>query len=366
MIDFKNFTIKLIGLIAIILTVIFGMSMTIYFWPFAVAYLVAIIIEPMVKKLYNKYRVPKRLSIVILMTIIYLIIVGIFLLILMKMFKETYSLINILPDIFSKSKEFLTTNIQKVKEIYSGLPDVVSNKIHGIGIGVISNISDILLKFLNSLFDFVLFIPNLIIYLVVMIIATYFLAVDKNSMYEVLEKTLPKKWLDNFVNIIRKSMSSLLKYFKSQLILACISFVELVIAFLIIRQPYPFTISLILAIFDLLPVVGVGTGVIPWIIYCGMTGNISKAISLTVIMFIIMIIRQLTEPKIVSSSIGIKPLLTLFSMYVGFKVFGVMGMIIGPIITIILKDVLTITLETGYIKSMFKEKKEKSIRYFKV
>ena len=92
MIDFKNFTIKLIGLIAIILTVIFSMSMTIYFWPFAVAYLVAIIIEPMVKKLYNKYRVPKRLSIVILMTIIYLIIVGIFLLILMKMFKETYSL----------------------------------------------------------------------------------------------------------------------------------------------------------------------------------------------------------------------------------------------------------------------------------
>ncbi len=365
MIDIKNFLLKFIGLIAIIFTVMCFIGLSVYFWPFTLAAIIAFSIKPVIEYINKKIKVPRKISAFIVVALVYVIIGFILFLMCTKIIKESIVLIDLIPSMYEKAETLFRTTFSKFKEMNNVLPDVVSTKIYDIGMEVLATLSHVIINVLNSIFDFILFLPTLVIYAVVTILATYFFAIDKNMIYNFLNETLPKKWVENFVNIVKKSISSLFNYLKAELILVGISFIELVISFLIIKEPYPFTISIVLAILDLLPVVGIGTVMVPWIIYSGIIGNMEHAIALTIIYGLVLVIRQLIEPKIISNSIGIKPIITLITMYIGFKTFGVIGMILGPIITIILKDVLTLVLETGYLKSMFKEKKIKKIRYYK-
>ena len=91
---------------------------------------------------------------------------------------------------------------------------------------------------------------------------------------------------------------------------------------------------------------------VPWAIISALNGELSLGIALIVIFAIILIVRQLVEPKVVSGQIGIHPIFTLIAMYTGFKTIGVLGLFIGPIILIILKNIFSVSIENGIIKSL--------------
>ena len=92
---------------------------------------------------------------------------------------------------------------------------------------------------------------------------------------------------------------------------------------------------------------------IPWAIISAVNGDIKLGIAIIVIYAIILIVRQLVEPRIVSSKIGIHPIFTLIAMYTGFKIIGVLGLFIGPIVLIILKNIFSVSIENRIIKSIF-------------
>lgn len=92
---------------------------------------------------------------------------------------------------------------------------------------------------------------------------------------------------------------------------------------------------------------------LPWAILSAIDGNIVLAITIFALYVIILIIRQLTEPKIVSSKIGIHPIFTLIAMYTGFKISGILGLFLGPIILIILKNIFSNLIEDGIVKTIF-------------
>ena len=99
---------------------------------------------------------------------------------------------------------------------------------------------------------------------------------------------------------------------------------------------------------------GSGTVLIPWAICSGLNGNLNLGISLIIIYAIILITRQLIEPKIVSNKIGIHPIFTLIAMYTGFKFTGIIGLLIGPIILIVLKNIYENMIDDGIVKSILK------------
>lgn len=365
MFDYKNFIIKLIGLIAIIGAVFLILALGVYFLPFLIAILVSMFLEPIVKYLIKKFKSGKKIIAGILVFIFYAVITTFIILVCIKLIKEASNLLNILPDTFNSATSSFKSSFDKLKNAYNILPDTIARKVYDIGIEALSKGSDIITGMLNSIFDFIKQIPTIAIYTCVTILATYFIIVDRDMVSSRLKDNLPEKWYDNMSNIINKTVGSLAKYLKAQLILAGFTFIGSVISFVIISQKYPFTISLMMALLDILPILGIGAAFLPWAIYCGMTGSIQKAITLLIIYIILISIRQIIEPKVVSSSLGIKPIFTLLSMFLGFRIFGLLGMIFGPIIAIILKDVLNIVLETGYIKKMFINKNQKMIRYFK-
>lgn len=365
MFDYKNFFVKLIGLIGIILAIFATIYLGVYFLPFMIAGFVAMFIEPAIAYLYKKYKSGKKIIAGILVFLFYGIIGSIIILVCFRLFKEATNLLNIIPNSYDKATNIFEDNFNKFKNVYNILPDTISSKLYDVGVGLLSKTTEIFTNILSSIFDFIKQIPAIAIYTCVTILATYFIATDRNVITEKLKNSLPENWYNNISNIIKKSVDSLACYIKAQLILASFTFVGSVISFLIIRQEYPFTLSLLMALLDILPILGIGAAFLPWAVYCGATGNISKAVTLLIVYIILISVRQVLEPKVVSSSIGIKPIITLFAMFFGFKLFGFLGLIFGPIIAIILKDVLNIVLETGYIKSMFMNKNQKMIRYFK-
>ena len=147
-------------------------------------------------------------------------------------------------------------------------------------------------------------------------------------------------------------------YLKAQVILVIISFVISLIGLYIFHfigwnVQYPLLMALLIGFVDALPIFGSGTIMIPWAGYLAFTGDITLAIAIIILWIIMSVVRQLIEPKIVSGQIGIHPIFTLIAMYTGFKFIGVLGMLLGPIILIILKNIYGTLIDKGVVKSLF-------------
>ena len=121
-----------------------------------------------------------------------------------------------------------------------------------------------------------------------------------------------------------------------------ITFSLLFIGFLVLKVRYALILSALFALIDFLPVLGVGTLLIPWGAFELIRGNYTLAIGLIVMYAVIAVVRQVTEPKIIGANFGIHPLLTLFSMYLGLSLFGFTGMILGPVAAVTAKGVFSV------------------------
>ena len=140
-----------------------------------------------------------------------------------------------------------------------------------------------------------------------------------------------------------------------------ITFVELYVAFIIINAigfkiDYPLILAMVISIVDILPILGVGTVLIPWALWMLVVGNWGLALALIITYGAIFCIRQFLEPKLVSKQFGIHPLITLFAMYAGYKSSGVFGLILGPVLLMVLRCIFAKQIENGLFKDIFEEK----------
>ena len=92
---------------------------------------------------------------------------------------------------------------------------------------------------------------------------------------------------------------------------------------------------------------------IPWAIICGINGDLNLGIAIIVLLIIMSIVRQFLEPRLVSKNIGVHPLFTLIAMYTGFRFMGIIGMLVGPIVLIILKNIFATLIDGGVMKTIF-------------
>lgn len=128
---------------------------------------------------------------------------------------------------------------------------------------------------------------------------------------------------------------ALFGFAKAQLILISITAFIVMITLYALGVNSAFAIGLLIGLVDLLPYLGVGIVLIPWSLYAFMSDDLTLAIGLTVLYSIILIVRQIMEPKVLASSVGLDPLAALFGMFVGLKLFGILGLIIGPVSLVI-------------------------------
>lgn len=210
----------------------------------------------------------------------------------------------------------------------------LTEKMNGVFQNLVGNIGNFVSSFsmnaIKALTSGIAGIPGLIIKLILMIISCFFFLLDYDKIMAFLVSLVPKGKEKSFETIKWYVTNTLLVYIRSYSLLFLMTYVELAIGFQILGIPYAPIIGLMVAIFDILPVLGTGGILLPWTVILLVMKNIPMGIGMFVLYLIITIIRNTMEPKLVGKQIGLHPLATMISLYVGLKVIGFWGMLIFP------------------------------------
>ena len=181
-------------------------------------------------------------------------------------------------------------------------------------------------------------LPQVMLFCATTALALFFTSAAYPQLTAFLRRQLPPSWLATARGVKASLIATIGKWVRAQCILILITFFQLLAGLLLIRQPYALLLSAVIAFIDALPVFGTGTVLLPWAVLCCLAGSFPKGIALTALYLVIWLVRSIMEPKLMAKSAGLPPLPALLAMYVGFCAMGVAGMILGPILLLLLKQ----------------------------
>lgn len=308
--------------------------------PFIIAFLVAMLVNPVTNHINERFGVSRRIIAIFLDLIVFLFFSFIIGLLIYYLRKEIISLLSVMqqnPFSIEEVMQSLETNFQWLINLLPPTMIEFINSLEESLMGLLQTISRQLLNSLVSLTgSFATRTGSFFIGFLMYIMAAYFLIVDYNPILALIKKTLGVR-LGRYVTIVKTTtFRALGGYFRSQLLLALIAFIVMFTALGIYGQPYALLIALLLGIIDLLPIVGTISVLLPWGIISLASGDLNKGIFLLVLGVVFFLFRRIIEPKIVGSQTGLHPLAALISMFVGLQFSGVWGAIMGPVILMLL------------------------------
>ena len=319
--------------------------------PFIFAFMIAYLLRKPSQFLSNKLRIPYKF-IAFLMVLLFYCIIGLLIFLLgIKLFSFIVELISNLPFIYTTYIEpFFILGFREIEKaafymdptLITSLNEFFNQFTQSIG-ELISNVS---MKALSAISGYVYLIPSIFIKLILMIISTFFIIGDYDKLMNFILRQFSGRSKELVIHIKTYVVNTLFVCIRSYALIMSITFVELSIGFLLIGIPNAMLIAFSISIFDILPILGTGGIMIPWTVITAVQGNYPLAISLLIIYLVITIIRNIIEPKIVGSQIGLHPIVTLISMFVGVHFFGVLGLFGLPIILSLLRHLN----DTGIIK----------------
>lgn len=307
-----------------------------FFSPFIFAILISFLIRPIASFLHS-FKIGKGISVALSILLVYGGLIYFFILITTRGLTELIELANLLPLYTNSSYNYFTDIIQKAEALYIQLPPDVIKILADVAKSIFDKLSTILSVSTKAIINTLTVLPKFGISFIVSTVATFFILKDEDKILSFLLRQFPISMQQKFMSLKHNLFKALVGFLKAQLIILTITFIESLIGLNIIGIKYAFIISLFVAIIDILPVLGTGSVYVPWGIISILIGNFRLGISLFILYGIIVVVRYLVEPKIMGYHLGIHPLITLISMFVGAKLFGVGGILLGPTIIVILR-----------------------------
>lgn len=212
------------------------------------------------------------------------------------------------------------------ESLYSALIDVAERGF--------SHISSSLASFATS---FIGGMPSFIFGVITTLIALFYICADKGSAKREISLLIGERALAAAEKFKVKVLFAAGKYVKSYMLIMLVTFSELLLGFVALRVEYALVLAFIIALVDLLPVLGAGTVLVPWSIFSFVLSDVRRGVGLLVLWLIMYVVRQFIEPRIIGSAMGINPLVSLFFVYAGFVLFGVLGIFLFPIMVYLVK-----------------------------
>jgi len=315
-------------------------------FPFAFSLLIVSLSRPIINKMCSKRKIPKQFASMLVISVLLFLTIYITVIAISYALEQLGSITNAILDNLSQEDNFLSNafeTLEKFKDKFPFLNSILpgmDESLYSLVIDIIgSSFKDLSSRLTSIMASFISSLPTFIITLIVILLSLFYFSKDYDLIGDRFVKLLPKK-VSNKLPIIKKEIVSVVtKYLKSYLILLLITFVQLFSGFLILGINGSFLLAILIAFVDMLPVLGVGTVLIPWSIIELINGNTFVGIGLIVLFVIVYIVRQIAEPRVLSSQMDVHPLTTLFAMYAGLKILGIGGMIIAPFFAFVIKTV---------------------------
>ncbi|WP_179134547.1 sporulation integral membrane protein YtvI [Oceanobacillus timonensis] len=314
-----------------------------YIYPILIAFLLSSIFQPFIRLFVNKLKMPRLLALICTFSLF----LSVFFIALFFLVSEVYQGILYLSDKLPAYFHYVMEQFQQLLDtyilpLYDQLLSLLTTLqvdyrlevyeyIHSLTESITQAFSHFFHILLQQTASFLMVLPNSFTVFIFIVLATFMISYDYHNIQYKFRKTIPSDWYVLYKKITSHLKEAVIGYFRAQVILVCLSAVILCAGLLVLRVEHAFTIVLFAAIADFMPYLGVGIILIPWILISFLTFNYPLTIGLSILYALVIIIRQLLEPKIVATSIGISPLMMLISMFLGVQWFGILGFIFAPI-----------------------------------
>lgn len=313
-----------------------------YFLPFVIALVLAVLIDPLVGFLEKK-KLSRGLAVFFSLAVFLLIFFLLVVVMVSQVYIQLERLIRNLPEYEKLGQDLLwiadqDIHITELLESWE-LPPAISRTIddnleslYQQGLALLSSIIDFFLDVIRSL-------PNIFIITVIIFIATFFFSRDRTMILAAFLNFVPKPWKEDVRSLLKEIATAVFGFIRAISILISITIIISIVGLELLSSEYSLIMAFTAGILDLIPVIGPSLIYIPWAVISFFTGDIAFGMGLLIIYLIIAVVRQVAEARILGQSIGIHPLATLISIYVGLRIFGVSGFFIGPGLLILLKSI---------------------------
>ncbi len=329
----KIFINLIVAVVVVLCLVIIVPKLLGFFLPFVIGWIVAMIANPLVKFLESKVKLLRKHSSAIIIIVVIAAIVGTLYLIVSVLIKESKQLAKDLPAIIEQVEVQIDNISVKIRDINNDMPKPVQKFVDNLLDRINKNLMNFepsgdLLTF-SGASNLAQNIAEFFLTFIITILSAYFFIIKRDELMEGFRKFLPNSVVEGWNFIYNNFTKAVGGYFKAQLKIMFVLTVIMIVGFEILKVSYSVLLALGIAFLDFLPVFGTGAVLWPWALVDMLSGNYFRAIGLVIIYLICQITKQVLQPKMVGDSIGISPLSTLIFLYIGYKLYGVIGMILG-------------------------------------
>lgn len=318
--------------------------------PFLLGCGLASLAEPPVRGLKERLGVPRRLAAFLVVLLLSAAVFGILFLLGKLLFSQVQELTAKLPALLASLETPLAKLHGGLLRIAAKLPQSVApaaaewiDRLFAGGSVLAGTVSEWLLGFAGNVISLV---PDIILFLLTMILSAYLFCAERKQLSMTARRLLPEQWRKKLLAVKSRLRSTLGGYCKAQGYLLLVTLAIVAVGLLLLRRRNALLIALLIAVVDALPVFGAGTILIPWGIISFLRGQTGQAIGLLLLYAAASLTRTCLEPRFLGRQIGLNPLLTLVSLYAGFRLFGVIGMILVPVGVILLKQIYELVEST--------------------
>ncbi len=345
------------SVLATTFVVVAGVGIIKFFIPFVIGWFIASIANPVVCWLDKRLKIKKKLGSAIMIVVVLGAIIALSYWLISVLIRELGSLISNMPAMYEDLKvQFaeVSNNMNKYlnmlpKGLKNGLNSLVSN-LGGLVADLLKQLGEPTVNFAGGVAKS---IPSVIIGTFVTVLSAYFFVADREVVVAWFKKMTPKPVYDRLTMVGTNLKTSVGGYFKAQFKIMLVVAAILLVGLAILKVKYALLFALLIAFVDFLPFFGTGAVFVPWCIYTLFDGDFKRFIILLVLYVTTQVVRQTIQPKLVGDEVGLNPLPTLVFIYIGYRLGGVLWMILAVPIGIILINMI----EAGAFDYIFNDVK---------
>jgi sporulation integral membrane protein YtvI len=340
----RKFIVNIVYIITLFAVVYFVFKYAIqWVLPFIIGFLIASVLKPITESITKLTRIKRNgiVSVFVIGVFYFIIVISIWFLTAF-LWNELSELIKILPTLYFDKIEPLLLDVnnwivERVETLSPEFADTLSNMIVS-GLQYLATvIKNLSIYLVSAITNIISNLPLYLISVIFTIVCSFFISVDYKNITSFIRRQLPDRFDSNLVEAKRFLSGTLLKMIKAYAIILSITFIEMIIGMSILNVKYGLPIAAIVAVLDILPLVGTGGILVPWAIIELISKDYRSGLGLLIIYAVITIVRNIIEPRIIGHQIGLNPVVTITAMYAGLRIFGFTGFILAPITSILIK-----------------------------
>ena len=315
-----------------------------YILPFVLAGLIMLVLEPVVSFLVKKIRIPRIFASMVTLLLFALLAIALLAWISVTMVSELLNITRSLPSVsqlVSIANDYLDAWRVYFESIPPDVLSILSNaleqNVQRFATSFNTGLTQMVTTALVGIRGMIARLPSFFLVLVITMVAAFFMSRDRVKISRFFERQMPDSGRETFIKLKHGMFAAVIGVLRAQVSISIINGCIVFVGYSIIGLPFPLLISLFTAVVDVLPVLGVGTVLVPWSLISFATGNVRTGVVLALTYCVTFVLRQFLEPRLMGKGLGLHPLVTMMAMYIGLRAGGVLGLFTAPLLVAFLK-----------------------------